>query len=570
MLHRILHPASAMLATSCAVLALTLSRPAFAEAAEGSVLAIEANGDVLIDLGASRGAEQGAVLFVWRPLKLRHPVTKQMITDRILIGRIRLKQVRPALSIAQVEGPSERPFAPADIVGMSESSGAAAASSPAPPSTTPPPSRATPNPSASWTPSSPPAPKAPADEAIATSKTDPDAREVDALLTSVRGSSIGARITAYEQFVLAHPQNRHVSVLWDEAVQLRRSLKLEQSEANRKRDAPKAGSFIPPQTAPAHVPLEIALELHHARGALLHARRSGESGFTSKPMIARGPSYFAGTIPAEMMAEGRVEYFVEATDPKGETYAALGSAPAPLSFQAENPLPSDTRADHPDERSVTASALTDYASFNTKQNNDFVWQTEAQLGVRFRDVGLRALRSGFGAYRGKGGALADLDQGAEGRSVGLTYGYLETELAPDPAFAFVLRGIVGLQEDGVSGGAQGFVRIGNDRRTNLLFGGEVLGGIGLRGITQLQWDLTPKIPITVRSEVTNQPAGTSSSRTGLGANTSTGQGEVGVRSILQIGYRVLPHFVVAGRGSFQARTINHAGPGAGAAVTYEW
>jgi hypothetical protein len=37
-----------------------------------------------------------------------------------------------------------------------------------------------------------------------------------------------------------------------------------------------------------------------------------------------------------------------------------------------------------------------------------------------------------------------------------------------------------------------------------------------------------------------------------------------------VGYRILPSLVLAGRASYQGRTIVHAGPGAGAAVTYEW
>jgi hypothetical protein len=64
------------------------------------------------------------------------------------------------------------------------------------------------------------------------------------------------------------------------------------------------------------------------------------------------------------------------------------------------------------------------------------------------------------------------------------------------------------------------------------------------------------VPIVLRSEVTNQPAGTGS--------------DVGVRLIGQVGYRILPHLVLAGRVSYQGRTINHAGPGVGAAVGYAW
>jgi hypothetical protein len=181
------------------------------------------------------------------------------------------------------------------------------------------------------------------------------------------------------------------------------------------------------------------------------------------------------------------------------------------------------------------------------------------------------VRSGFGVFRGKGGTLAELDQlGLAPRDVGLTYGYLEAEYAVAPIFSVVGRGVLGLRESGVGGGAQAFVRIGNDRRTNLLFGGESLGGVGVRGITQLEWNTFPKVPIVLRTEVTNQPAG---SAPPIGVSTpgiSAGSGEVGLRLIGQVGYRVLPSLVLAGRASYQGRTITHAGPGAGAAVTYEW
>jgi len=32
----------------------------------------------------------------------------------------------------------------------------------------------------------------------------------------------------------------------------------------------------------------------------------------------------------------------------------------------------------------------------------------------------------------------------------------------------------------------------------------------------------------------------------------------------------LPDLVISARGSYQGRTINHAGPGFGGAVTYQW
>ena len=38
----------------------------------------------------------------------------------------------------------------------------------------------------------------------------------------------------------------------------------------------------------------------------------------------------------------------------------------------------------------------------------------------------------------------------------------------------------------------------------------------------------------------------------------------------QVGYRLLPGFVVSARGSFQGRTIQHAGPGFGGGASYTW
>jgi hypothetical protein len=562
---------------ACAIVlvaALALPASASAQVTEGNILSIDPSGEIVIDLGASRGVATGDLLEVWRPLRFKNPVTGKTINDRILIAKLRVKQARPELAIARVEGDVERQLAPGDVV-----LAANAAPAPAP---APPPTPAPPLPAPAPAPAKPARPASPTTVTTTTTTThtattvptlpphaDADARELDELFGSLKNATPDARIVAYEKFVLEHPQSRHANAVWVEAKSLRRLLEMNLREVERENQRPKPGGFAGPKTAPVGAPLELALELEKARGAVLHVRRAGEQGYVSTPMRETGASYFAGSIPAATMSEGTIEYFVEATDSNGEVHAVAGSAPAPLAVKAENPLPPDSRK-REEGTIVRAGALTDYASFSSKSNQDYVWQSEAQLGARFRDVGLRALRSGFGAYRGRGGTLQDLDQkGLAGRDVGLTYGYLETELAPDSILAFVVRAIVGLREDGVSGGAQGFLRIGNDRRTNLLIGGEVLGGIGLRGITQLEWNLLPRVPVMLRSEVTNQPAGVSVPKSASGL-ASTGQGEVGVRSIVQVGYRVLPSLVVAGRGSFQARTINHAGPGAGAAVTYEW
>ena len=43
-----------------------------------------------------------------------------------------------------------------------------------------------------------------------------------------------------------------------------------------------------------------------------------------------------------------------------------------------------------------------------------------------------------------------------------------------------------------------------------------------------------------------------------------------VLTMVQVGYRLVPELTVAARASYEGRTIQHAGPGAGAGVTYSW
>jgi hypothetical protein len=230
----------------------------------------------------------------------------------------------------------------------------------------------------------------------------------------------------------------------------------------------------------------------------------------------------------------------------------LGSAEAPLVVEVDvapgAPRPAGTLAQ--------VSMQSEYASFNVNHPNDYVWQTEGSAGWRLGDEGIRAVRSGFGVLRGKGGSLTDLDElGKAPKSVGLTYGYVEAEVTLTPTYSLILRPILGLRESGVTGGAQGFVRIGNDLRTNLSLGGEILGSVGQRGIVHLEWRTIKRVPIALRTEITNQPASSS---------------DVGARAIVQVGYQLTNELVLAGRVSYQGRTINHAGPGAGLAASYQW
>jgi hypothetical protein len=269
-------------------------------------------------------------------------------------------------------------------------------------------------------------------------------------------------------------------------------------------------------------------------------------------MESVGPRYWAATLPGDEMRDGGMEYFVEGVMKEKPAVALVGTADAPRAVEVDTP----PGAPRPVGTLAQVTLQSEYASFNVKRANDYVWQTEGSVGWRLHEEGIRAVRSGFGVLRGKGGNLRDLGElGRDPTSVGLTYGYVEGEVTLSPTFSLIARPILGLREQGITGGAQGFVRIGNDLRTNLAIGGEVLGTIGQRGIVQLEWRTIKRVPIVLRTEVTNQPAGSS---------------DIGARAIAQVGYQLTDELVLAGRVSYQGRTINHAGPGTGLAVSYQW
>jgi hypothetical protein len=452
---------------------------------EGNVVEVEEN-DLVVDIGALRGASPNDVVEIWRPMRIKHPVTGKLLVDRILIGRLKLGQVRPNLSLARPEGALSRPAEAGDVVLLQRPvtpTPTATPTSTATPTPTPSPSPSpSPTPSPKQTPTPTPAPTpTPTEPAVPIAR----AQEID-------------RVFAGE-------------------------------------------------------PLRVAIFLTPpASGAVLHARVAGDETYVSQPMTKVGTEYWAATIPADRVRSPSMEWFVEAVSPDG-TVPVVGEASAPRSATVDEVRPQAS------SRKVLGQAAiwTDYASFNVHSNDDYVWQTEGVMGARFDDVGIRAVRTGFGVYRGLGGTLQQLDVLHQpGTPVGLTYGYLEGEFGIVPTFSIAARAIVGLQQDGVGGGGSAFLRIGSDLATNLLVGGEVLGGIGIRGVAEFDWNTFRDWPIVLRSEVTNQPAGL--------------DGDVGVRLIGQVGYRVLPHMVVSARGSYQGRTIDHAGPGAGAAVGYAW
>lgn len=512
---------------------------------EGYVVKVDGD-DVIVDVAGKLGAEEGDVLELWRPLRLKHPVTGRVVIDRFSIGRLVLQEVRKELSLARAEGDLEQPPLPGDVVVLGAKHAVEDDAAPAPAT-------------------------APGGEPRTPGRMDDATRVVARLFERLRGADIRARIRAYDSYVRAFPQSRYAPTLHEEALALRRLL-----DVAREPPRPELRSFHAPQSAIAGRALSLAIETRgEVAGALLHTRRPGEVAYRTTPLSSRGSGYFGVTLPAERMQPPELEYFIEIVDARGATLPAIAHAKQPDRVAVAR-LP---EAKPPPGHASVVSVSTDYADWNRLRGNDVVWQTEGYFGLRFSDVGLRAGRTGFGVYRGVGGSLEELDrEGKSARRVGLTYGYLEGEYGFTESAALIGRGVIGLDDVGVAGGAQLHVRVGSDLATNLLLGGEILGGIGARLITQLELRSFERWPILFRTEVTNQPAGSRADEDDVrpdeprrpAEETSLQRGEVGARAIAQVGYALFPELTIAVRGSYQGRTIHHAGPGFGGGVTYAW
>jgi hypothetical protein len=536
---------------SLAALVLLCAPRAFAQAKtisrDATVIAID-SGDLVIDLGLAKGARDGQVVELWRPMRVKHPVTGQVITDRFRIGRVTLSQVQPTLSLARADEKMLRPPATGDLVIAPDLVPPKLEPAPTP---LPAPTASTPTKAQGGVASSTPPSATPSSSGAKPNEmivwSDPDTKELSDLFVAVTGWTPEARAQAYERFITKHPKSRYARVLTEEIAALR------QPGTQKEGPAPYEFSFSPFDRLRPGQPQRVAIELDKRfLGGIVHVRHKGDVAYRSLVMEPIGEHYWAATLPGDATDEPGMQYFVEGVPKDGPSIAVVGTQVEPRDVEVEPRAFSGKKPGTLGQFNVQS----EYASFNQKKRDDYLFQTEGTFGWRMRDDQVRAIRSGFGVFRGRGGSLADLDAGKPPTEVGLTYGYVEAEFGITPIYGIIVRPILGLRDKGIAGGAQGFFRVGSDLKTNLLIGGEILGTVGLRGIVQLDWRTIPRVPIVLRSEVTNQPAGLA--------------GDVGVRTIAQAGYEIVPSLTASARVSYQGRTINHAGPGAGLGVNYQW
>jgi hypothetical protein len=320
----LLPSARLLYSTGAAALVLAVATPAAAQARpappEATVVAIDA-GELVVDIGTTRGVHDGDVLELWRPVRLRHPVTGQILVDRFRIGSLRLTQVRSALSLSVIEGAVSRPPATGDVVLLQERGGDAPV--PVVKATTPVTAKASAPRAGTGTGTATATATASAESTLPVAAVDGDARALSEMMTALTGSDPAHRALAYDTFALSHPRSRFARVLREEMEALRAPVHAEKTYqwSAPKLDRVRAGK-----------PQSFAVELDPAFvGAVVHVRHKGAAGYRSLPMENVGPRYWAATLPGDAITDGGMEYFVEGVPKESAAVAVIGTAATPPS-----------------------------------------------------------------------------------------------------------------------------------------------------------------------------------------------------------------------------------------------
>ncbi|MBI5517219.1 MAG: hypothetical protein HY909_25795 [Deltaproteobacteria bacterium] len=520
---------------------------------EGTVLRIDGS-QLVVDLGHAQGVETGSTFTLYRPLTVTHPVTRRVLRDRFPIGRIVLDHAGQTLSVAHAEGAFSRPpsagdvVVPARVTPFRQEPSETPAPAPAPRPGTPPQG---PAPLVAPPPTAPAAPEGP-----------PEEREATALFVSTLGAAPEQRVQRYERFLRERPGSPYAPRIVAEVSALRALLVASRRAAAQEpaRSAPDLRVLEDLPTSlrpgdPAVVVVQFAQESSIRHGALF-VRRQGQSSYQSVAMRYEGDGYLRAEVHPSFVTPGTFEYFVEATPEDGRAVALLGSAVAPRPVEVLPPPEAppavagrsrvDLRSEYADVGTRTVGGTLRVQRFITVEG-DFLQRLSSPV--------LYGYRVGFGVYDGQALPLALVTSTDPSVHTRVIYGYHELEFAASPFVHLIARLQLGVFGTGLVVGAQARLRIGYERRTNILLGGDVFHEVGQRAFFAFNFAPTPKVPMMAQGEVFNQ---------------SVAAGDPMFRFIFQAGYRLADWCTLSLRGSYQLRNIQNGGFGLGLSTTFDW
>ncbi len=514
------------------IAAVLCATPAAARAdaiARGTVVRIEAD-EIYVNLGARAGVVEGARLRVKRAIELRHPVTRARINDWLPLGAADVRTAGDQLSMAVLEAAIITQVKVGDVVEIYVERDEDA---PPPP---------------------PPDPETP-DDGRPLPEVDAETAAVLAVWTAQRGAALPARIAAWEGYLAAHGDSPHAEAIRADLDGLRR-LRDELAPPPAS-GAPRAVAGVAHQAptrarAGAALPLVFVLDDPDAvASAWLHHRPLGARTYQRTLLDREGTRTLRGAIPAAALAAPGVEYFVEVVDPRGEP--GLAVAPTEVAVDADGLW--DDFADRPGQtRLRLSSTYLDFATFDDRDGDHTDRFTLTEVDVEYR-LGARlwAIRAGVGSLQGEGG-YADRAWVDDAPQAGFNYGYAEAEVALHARFSTTARLVAGVGQDGFGMGLQARARIGRPDQSNLSVGVSQVAELGFLSDVRFEVDPFGRIPVGLSVGVTDQPT----------------RGDLAVRLGVDLGWRASSRLEPQLRVSYQGRTVQHSGLGAGLGLALHW
>jgi len=508
---------------------------------EGSVVKI-ADGELIVDLGDTEGLPSRATVLIYRRLVVTHPVTQREIVDRFLIGTLMLDQVGSKLSISRTYNVLSRPPQVGDFV--------------------------------VYLPDGAPDQKEelPEEERLTTAESaepTPQKDAVDELVLSTLGKPITKRIELYMNFLKTNPDNPYAEAIGTELAWMRQRLDEERGLAEERaaeKDAEKAARIREARrrvegktSAPARVAVNAVAPVvatfanpENVQQARAFVRLKGAPRFDEVAMQTYGGHAWRADLPANYTTEpAEVEYFVEAIRTDGQLERAGGGI-VQVYEPPKDPAPVANRS--------KARIEAEFVDFKIGEGVDQYWRMEADYRYKLDQPWLHGFRAGAGIFDGEGASVSAIASGAQSRNLSLAYGFAEMDFAAGNYFGTGFAVMLGnRQSDGLdtfqsSFGLRAFMRLGPEDGTRLQTGLALISGLGSEAWINLDLLEIHRVPMRAEVVVTNLPVGED-----LGVSLKTGAG-----------YQFTDAFSLMGHIAWNARTINHHGPGAGASINIDW
>ncbi len=557
--------------------------------------------DIWIDLGSDDGAADGSELVLYDLVTATHPVTGKKVRDTFEVGRLTVVVVGKRLAMAHAaDDKAKRRVSAGDEVRLS--SVPVASTDPwderpaAEPSTSPPAGKNGP------TAAPEPAPGT-NDAAAAALKKRADAQALVDEEGDVRdawnvtlGKPAEERVKIWLAVLARWPQGRFAGAVRAEIVSLRAQIEAEKRlELSRAaatevdettgwqtgltdEDILIAGplAYTPPRRVYQGEAFELALleiEPGTVKSAWVHVRPAGAPTYRRIPMTVEPGGALRARVLGDDVRPPGMEYFVEVLEHDSEEPEnVVGTPEQPVLVTVDASVEEPARDLHKRSR---VTLLVDYVDFDGKLGggHDQYVQFEADFMYRFRGP-VYAMRLGLASMAGEGGPKKDIAAGAcdtadpmndPCRRVAFNYTYVELEFKLADLVSIMVRPMAGggfatreadpaFEDFKSSLGLRGKVRIGHEDETNLALGMGVVSSFGTLFEAAFTWDVVPRFPIVLSTQVTDQPV----------ANN------FGVRLIADVGYRGLSWVYPSLRLAYQARNIDLSGVSAGLAVNFDW